>query len=90
MFVQRFPRRSLLRLQRAAADGLTRTEISSRFGRNKSAAEINRALTVLTQHGQVIWEKEDTPTGRPAERWFAISLGTKETNLTKELTGDGQ
>jgi len=75
----------VLRALRAGASGLTRTELSSCFGRNKSASEINRALTVLAQHGLVRSEKEDTTTGRPAERWFAIRLGTKETNLTKEL-----
>lgn len=80
----------VVRALRGAASGLTRTELSSRFGRNKSASEINRALMVLMQHGLVRSEKEDTTTGRPPERWFAESLGTKETNLTKELTGDGQ
>jgi DNA-binding transcriptional ArsR family regulator len=80
----------VLKALRAAPSGLTRTELSSRFGRNKSASEINRALTVLTQHGLVRSEKEDATAGRPAERWFSISLGTKETNLTKEPTGDGQ
>jgi DNA-binding transcriptional ArsR family regulator len=78
----------VLRALRSAASGLTRTELSSCFGRNKSASEIGRALTVLSQHGLVRSEKEDTTTGRPAERWFAIRLGTKETNLTKELAGD--
>lgn len=80
----------VLKALRAAASGLTRTELSSRFGRNKSASEINRALTVLTQHGLVRSEKEDAAAGRPAERWFSINLGTKKTNLTKEPTGDGQ
>jgi predicted transcriptional regulator len=80
----------VLKALRAAAGGLTRTELSSCFGRNKSASEINRALTVLTQHGLVSSEKEDTTTGRPAERWYAIGPGTKETNLTKELIEDGR
>jgi hypothetical protein len=52
--------------------------------------EINRALTVLTQHGLVWLEKKNATAGRPAERWFAMSLGTKETNLTKEFSKEGQ
>lgn len=80
----------VLKALRASPSGLTRTELSSRLGRNKSAMEINRALTVLTQNGLVRSEKEDATSGRPAERWFASNLGTKETNLTKEPTGDGQ
>lgn len=74
----------VLRALRAAASGLTRTEINSHLGRNKSAAEINRALLVLTRRGLVNSEKEDPETGRPAERWFAVNLSPKETNFTKE------
>jgi hypothetical protein len=74
-----------LKALRTAPNGLTRTELSGRFGRNKSAFEINRALTVLTQHGLVRSENDESTTGRPAERWFAVSLGTKETKLTKEV-----
>jgi hypothetical protein len=80
----------VLKALRAAPSGLTRTELSSHFGRNKSANEINRALTVLTRNGIVRSEKEDVETGRPAERWFAISPTTKETNLTKEPAGEGR
>jgi predicted transcriptional regulator len=80
----------VLRALRAAPNGLTRTELSGHFGRNKSASEVNRALTVLMQHGLIRLEKENANTGRPPERWFAVSLSTKETNLTKELTEDGQ
>lgn len=80
----------VLKSLRAAPGGLTRTELSNRFGRNKSAYEISRALTVLTQHGLVRSEKAEAATGRPPETWLAVSLGTKETNLTKELAGEGQ
>src|SRR5258708_39774874 len=55
----------VLKTLRAAASGLTRTELSSRFGRNKSASEINRALAGLTQRDLVRPEKEDAPAGRP-------------------------
>jgi predicted transcriptional regulator len=78
----------LLKALRGAPTGLTRTELSHGFGRNKSVSEINRALTVLTQHGLVRWEKEDAAIGRPAERWCAVTLGTKETKETKELVRD--
>ena len=80
----------VLKALRAAPGGRTRTELSGGFSRNKSASEINRALTVLTHHGLVRLETGDVATGRPPERWFAISLPTKETNLTKELIEDGR
>ena len=67
----------MLKALRASPDGLTRTELSSCLGRNKSATEITRALTLLTQHGLVRTEKNDSEAGRPPERWFAVSLGTK-------------
>jgi hypothetical protein len=70
----------LLKALRAAPDGLTRTEISQVFGRNKSASEINRALTALVQHGLVTSKNEDPTGGRPTERCYAVSLATKETN----------
>jgi hypothetical protein len=76
----------VLRALRAAPDGLTRTDLSNRFGRNKSAAEISRALTVLVQQGLATPEKADSIVGRPAESWSAVRLGTKETKLTKEVT----
>ena len=69
--------------------GLTRTGLSDLFKRNKSAAEIDSALTVLVEHGRVRREMEET-TGRPAERWFALRTRAKETNLTKEVGVAGQ
>jgi hypothetical protein len=54
----------VLRALRAAPpNGLTRTELSGHFGRNKSASEINRALTALVRHGLIRLEKEDANTG---------------------------
>jgi hypothetical protein len=67
----------VLKALRGAPSGLTRTELSNCFGRNKSASEINGALTVLAQHGLISSDKADATIGRPAERWFAVSLGTK-------------
>jgi hypothetical protein len=80
----------VLKALRAAPVGLTRTELSSCLGRNKSAAEINRALTILTERSMARPVKENTESGRRPERWFAMSPGTNETNFTKELTGNHQ
>ena len=38
----------------------------------QSATEINRALTVLVEHGRIRCESEPTA-GRKAERWFAVA-----------------
>jgi hypothetical protein len=59
---------------RCRKEGMTRTEISNLFARNKSAGEIDRALVVLIENG--IARRTETKTeGRPAERWF-LSAGT--------------
>lgn len=60
----------LLRVLKQSSDGLTRTDISSHFGRNKGAKEIGRALVTLQENGLARSEMENTD-GRPAERWFA-------------------
>jgi hypothetical protein len=65
---------------RGKPDGMTRTEISSLFARNKSAGELARALGKLQELGLVRCEREHTE-GREAERWHAV---TKETNDTKD------
>jgi hypothetical protein len=59
----------LRNLRQAGAEGLSRTEISSLFGRNLSAARIDRALELLSGNGLAQVEKQDTG-GRPVERWF--------------------
>jgi hypothetical protein len=66
----------LLRALRAAPDGMTRNDLRQHFQRNKSAAEIGRALGVLTRQGlaRSSTEKADGP-GRPAERWYATTPG---------------
>jgi hypothetical protein len=58
-------------LRAEGTGGLTQTEISHRWDRNKPAAEIARALNVLLGLALVRRETEDTG-GRPATRWFAI------------------
>jgi hypothetical protein len=64
---------SILRGLRRAPLGMTRTEIWALFGRNLHVAEIDRALLEL---GKARFQAETTG-GRPAERWFACTEGTK-------------
>jgi hypothetical protein len=73
----------ILRSLRATPNGLTRTELSNLFGRNRSAREIGRALVTLSEQGLVYSEREETE-GRSAERWIALKSATKETKKTKE------
>jgi len=60
----------ILRALRDSPDGLTRTQISELFGRNRKASEILRALSVLLHHGFANSQTEATE-GRTIERWFA-------------------
>jgi hypothetical protein len=63
---------SIFSVLKEQTGGLTRTEISDLFGRNKSKAQIDVALTSLTERGKV--SKRTEPTGgRPVEVWFAIA-----------------
>jgi hypothetical protein len=75
---------TILTALRASENGLTRTEISSLFGRNKSAAEIERALKLLHNQQLATREQEQTE-GRSIERWRACS--TKQTEDTNEGQG---
>ena len=52
-------------------EGMTRTEISALFNRNKSAGQIGRALTVLLRERRVKMETIET-NGRTAEVWTAF------------------
>jgi hypothetical protein len=52
--------------------GMTKTEIRDHFGRNRSAAEIDRALGSLLEFGVGRYEREESDKGRPSERWFAM------------------
>jgi hypothetical protein len=61
----------ILRVLRSRTEGMTRTEVSDYFQRNKSATEIARALGVLQEYGRVRVEREQTD-GRARERWYAI------------------
>lgn len=73
---------AILRALRATPEGLTRTEISNLFGRNLSAARIDKALTTLYEQGRAHFASEPTG-GRPLERWHYGS--TKQTSETKEV-----
>jgi hypothetical protein len=57
-------------LRAAGKNGMTRTEISNLFGRNKRAERISQALSLLLSLGRVRREEQETG-GRKAERWFA-------------------
>jgi len=79
----------ILRLLRQSPDGLTRTQISNHFGRNRAAADISRALGRLQEASLAVCLPDTGTGGRPAERWFAVRPGqqaypetTKETNET--------
>lgn len=64
----------ILRLLRVDGKrGVTRTEIINHFGRNESAARINRALANLAAFKLAYAEMDAATNGRPAERWFAAT-----------------
>ena len=70
---------------RAREGGMSRTEVSALFGRNKSSAEITRLLQVLAGAGLVRCRR--TPTkGPPAETWF-VSSTNYEIDETTPLRG---
>jgi predicted transcriptional regulator len=64
----------IIRELRQAPAGLTRNEIREHFNRNKSSAEIGRALGVLLEYGLARVERcqEDESQKRRTERWFAV------------------
>jgi hypothetical protein len=66
----------IIRELRQRPQGLTRNEIREHFNRNKSSAEIGRALGVLQDYGLARVERVrgDEGQGRPAERWFVVTL----------------
>ena len=52
--------------------GLSRTAIMNLFNRNKSKAEIDRALSTLAQQDLATGVKRNGSGGRPEERWHAV------------------
>jgi hypothetical protein len=65
----------ILRELRNHPQGMARNDIREHFNRNKSAAEIGRALSVLQEYGLARMERGREQEGqtRPTERWFAVS-----------------
>lgn len=61
----------ILRALRSAPEGLTRTDISGLFGRNKPPGVIGRALDELSSLGLARSERRETG-GRAAEVWRAV------------------
>jgi hypothetical protein len=59
---------AILRMLKHAPDGMTQTEISNAFGRHKSAAELNRALSLLERQQKVGRDQVQTD-GAPLTRW---------------------
>jgi hypothetical protein len=54
------------------ADGVSRTEVSNLFSRNKKAREIDRALGVLVDAGRLERRNVVADRGRPTEVWVPI------------------
>jgi hypothetical protein len=52
--------------------GITRTDVSDMFSRNKKRREIERALAVLEEAGRLRRETRPTERGRPAEVWLPV------------------
>jgi hypothetical protein len=61
---------AILMALRAKPTGMSRTEISSLFARNLSAARIEKALATLQSVHLARFQQEHTA-GRPVEKWFA-------------------
>ncbi|MEK7750865.1 MAG: bifunctional DNA primase/polymerase [Acidobacteriota bacterium] len=81
----------ILRELRQRPQGMTRNDIREHFTRNKSSAEIGRALAVLQEYGLARAERtrEEEGQKRPTERWFAVSA-TRSTPLTRLLPARGE
>ena len=65
----------ILRELRQRDQGMTRTDLREHFKRNRSSAEVGRALAVLQEYGLVHMERGPEQEGqvRPTERWFAVT-----------------
>jgi hypothetical protein len=64
----------ILNALRGAPLGLTRSDLlHGVFGRNRPAAEISRALGILEQSHLARREEDRSGSGRPVERWFALT-----------------
>jgi hypothetical protein len=75
-------------LDRAHPEGLTLTEISGVFMRNKSAAQLQRIIAPLVEHGLVIPGSRPAK-GKPAGKYRSARKSTNLTNPTKAIDPDG-
>ena len=64
----------LLQTLQENADGMTRTDISNHFNRNKSSEQISEALEILRGLG-LSEEREVVVEGKPQNKWFAKKEG---------------
>jgi hypothetical protein len=67
---------TILSALRTAAEGLTRTEISNLFSRNRDKQRIDTSLTALLRQDLAHTVREETG-GRPVEKWAAVRLDSR-------------
>jgi DNA replicative helicase MCM subunit Mcm2 (Cdc46/Mcm family) len=63
---------AILKALRQTPEGLSRTDISALFDRNKDAKTINTALEVLAAQGRAKKGGVRPIRGRPSETWIAV------------------
>jgi hypothetical protein len=63
---------TILSAAKGSTEGLTRTEISTLFSKNKSTAQIGVALDHLREIGKlaIVTDKTSGSSGRPTQRWI--------------------
>ena len=66
--------------------GLTRTEVSELFSRNKKRREIERALSVLEDAGRLRRETRQADRGRSAEVWIPVLAPPPDGHATHRVT----
>jgi len=64
---------AILELLRSRPEGMTRTEVSNHFGRNKTKSALDAAIAVAAQNGSLRTERRDTG-GRAAEFLQFVSI----------------
>jgi len=77
----------LQELRQVSSAGLSRTDISTFFGRHKSAEEIGRVLNSLARRG-LAQNREERTEGRPVERWFATQP-VEKSEIGEETSAQG-
>jgi hypothetical protein len=70
---------AILKALHASHEGLSRTSIRDLFGKHRSAADIDRALVLLREHGLVLEPIKEKTDGRPVEVWRAKNTATEAT-----------